>query len=484
MNYTNLNITNNEKTFKYIVERENSTMFDSNILKCVLHKKYGYFFLSKDNKNVLSEKNMWIDWDKIETTNVVEITDSYPTSYKTSTFNIYFPRYSVDLYEKNVYYALTINTWVNSVPVYLGSYLLDRKNATAPNDGVKRFLNEEYYEVIKINTINPFDLVYSDDWKDFRVNYCGEGVDEKGLQLNDSASNVSITLTAVKNVGGVWIKVDDYDSTQSVIQICDNNDLSVNLEFNHVDNIPTFVCDTTFNETYNGNLTEYLKETYQLEGDGVKIKYLFVIGDKNNPYKYYEQESEIMITHVEIPYNELGFDSWNEYMDGLYAQSYVIIQNNNEDILVLSSNKVYITQEIFKYLINDTIHNIDLNSIENYMNSYNVINVIENKVVTIEKPNNYKSNIIKPIFVKVQDADTIRLHRSVTENISINLDAYKNKVDSFMIKIGDTVYYEIGRFNSGIVFKIIGSSLPDNDGMYYILDQNNELVTSGKYVII
>jgi hypothetical protein len=105
-------------------------------------------------------------------------------------------------------------------------------------------------------------------------------------------------------------------------------------------------------------------------------------------------------------------------------------------------------------------------------------------VVSVERPNDYKSNIVKPIFVKVQDAGAIRLHRSVTENISINLDAYKNKVNAFVLKIGDMNFYEIGRINSGIIFKVIGTNLPDVDGFYYILNENGELVTTGKYSIV
>ena len=117
------------------------------------------------------------------------------------------------------------------------------------------------------------------------------------------------------------------------------------------------------------------------------------------------------------------------------------------------------------------------------VNNYKVVNVIENKIVSVERPSDYRANIYKPIFVKVQETDSIRLHSAVTENIVINLDAYKNKVNSFILKVGDTNYYEIGRINSGIVFKVVGNSLPSEDGIYYILNEDGELVTSGKYTI-
>ena len=117
-------------------------------------------------------------------------------------------------------------------------------------------------------------------------------------------------------------------------------------------------------------------------------------------------------------------------------------------------------------------------------NNLNVVNVIENKIVTLERPNEYKSNIIKPIFVKVQETDSIRVHKSVTENICINLDAYKNKVDAFILKIGDTNFYEIGRINSGVIFKVIGSNIQLDNGIYYILNNEGELVTTGKFTVV
>jgi hypothetical protein len=45
-------------------------------------------------------------------------------------------------------------------------------------------------------------------------------------------------------------------------------------------------------------------------------------------------------------------------------------------------------------------------------------------------------------------------------------------------------FYEIGRINSGIIFKVIGTNLPAIDGIYYILNGEGELVTTGKYSIV
>ena len=489
MNYTNINIKSNNRTFKYIVEYFDDPSVQMKPLK-YFKNEYGYFFFDEDQQNVLHEKNYWTEIGKGETYE----SDTFPQTYNISSFDLYFPRFSVDTYQTGVYYILTLNTWINDTCVFLGSYLIDRKEAVASSQGVRRFLNDEYYEYVRVNTVDPFYLNYGDEWKNFRIVFCGEDDEQK----NNTASNINITLTPVKKVDGIWIKLDEYDSYQSAIVINNNEDsnyLTPKLMLENGDGNPKFYCGLVFNDVYENNFEDYLRETYQIMVDeNFKIKYGFVIGDKDNPYKYTEHVFDYAETGTSFELDEFVFDSWNDYVEGMYAQVYVILQKQDEDILVLISNQVYITQEEFKYFMrmpegeileNDIreIRKVDLDSLDMDVNKYNVVNVIENKIVSVERPSDYKANIIKPVFIKVQDADSIRLHRSVTENIVINLDAYKNKVKAFILKVGDTNYYEIGRVNSGIIFKVVGSSLPEEDGNYYILNDDGELVTTGKYVI-
>lgn len=74
----------------------------------------------------------------------------------------------------------------------------------------------------------------------------------------------------------------------------------------------------------------------------------------------------------------------------------------------------------------------------------------------------------------------------VNENISINLDDYKSKVDKFTLLIDGCKFNQIGSNNYGILFKITANTLPSTsiNGIYYILDENMELVTTGKYTCI
>ena len=116
----------------------------------------------------------------------------------------------------------------------------------------------------------------------------------------------------------------------------------------------------------------------------------------------------------------------------------------------------------------------------------NVMNKIENQVVQIDRPVDAKSNIIQPIFYKAVDGTNITVHPAVTELLCINLDQYKAVVTSFILQIEGVHFVEYGRNASGVLFKVIGGKLPKEitQGIYYILNQDSELVTTGKYTYL
>jgi hypothetical protein len=115
--------------------------------------------------------------------------------------------------------------------------------------------------------------------------------------------------------------------------------------------------------------------------------------------------------------------------------------------------------------------------------NYTVVNKIENNILQIERPNESKSNIIQPVFFRVKETEFLTIHPAVTENISINLDDYKSKVKNFILQIEGCTFKQIGTNSYGALFKVVGSNLPKNmpTGLYYILDENYELITTGKY---
>lgn len=484
MTYANLNIVSGDNKFKYIVEyKPTNTVETDNLALC--RNDLGFFFHNNEHTNVLHNKNYW------EECKEASIKEYVPTSYVIGDFKIYFPRFSVDTYEKNVYYVLTLNTWIADTCIYLGSVVFRRNDAVAIESGMKTFLNERYYECISIKIPDPAYIIYDDDWKEFRKNICNEKT-ENDTQLNNTGSSINITLTPVRKIGDTWIKLEGYDSAQNAVSIKNdvkNTFMQAELKFNSSER--NFVCNLIYSDFYD-NLSEYLYETYQMRTEQTKdnqfqMQYGLVIRDRENAYKYITHTYTEPKENDTFVFDEFSYENWDDFCEGLYANVLIIIKINGNDSLVLTTNSVQITQEIYRFFItqNNIAKHINLNEINMNVNKLDVVNIIKNEIVTVERPNDYKANIIKPVFVKVQEADAIRLHRSVVENIVINLDAYKNKVDEFTVKIGESNSTEIGRINSGVVFKIAGSGLPeDSTGLYYVLNQDGELVTTGNYTIL
>lgn len=113
-----------------------------------------------------------------------------------------------------------------------------------------------------------------------------------------------------------------------------------------------------------------------------------------------------------------------------------------------------------------------------------LINRTIQQVVEMTSTTDSKANIVQPLFFRVRDLGSVVFHPEVTENICINLDSYKSQVKMFYIKIEGVSFPEIGRTESGVVFKVQGSLLPGvtGAGTYYILNQDADLVTTGKYI--
>lgn len=149
------------------------------------------------------------------------------------------------------------------------------------------------------------------------------------------------------------------------------------------------------------------------------------------------------------------------------------------------SNPFQLTEQKFAQLLSTAQHFDTITGLENmHINKPRVINKNIVQVVEMTAQTDSKSNIIQPIFFRSRELANLILHPEVTENICINLDAYKAQCTRFFIKVEGTTFTEIGRTESGVIFKIQGNMLPGKvaGGVYYILNQDLDLVTTGKYI--
>ena len=505
MKHANINIDSPKGLMKYFVEYLDNADHVRNDMVYVDHIGGSIDFMSGDT-GVVRNENEW---------SVIPIPGSasrlfMPSTYDVSSVNIYFPRFSVETYEKKVKYAVTINTWVHGRPVYLANLIIDRNNVVAA-DRVRKFANEDYYECLNIKIIDPWNLVYGEEWKLFRQEICGEEVANDGSyvpvevpfivgpgvgrgELNNTGSIINITIHPVREAEeNTFIEMDDYHGGQNSINLADEvtDYLTVRMEDNRHDGSYyedelVFKVSPSYNQSYDqtaDGFKQYIKETYLVDVYHMKLE--VVIQDDEDVFKIIERE--IDTPWQTVSRDELMFDSWDGYHEGLFIRAFLkLYQADEEDAFIyLTTNRILLTQELFSYMVGENpLSKVYLESLD--MNNYtiNAVNKVQQNVIQMERPDDYKANIIKPVFFRARELGGLVIHPAVTEQICINLDQYKSKVDKFMIKIEDTTFIEFGRTTAGVIFKIVGNNLPNKktSGLYYILDQDTELVTTGQYV--
>lgn len=471
---TNINIVSGDLRFPYIVKYIPGGLDDYNEITYVMTDG-NIEFESELTRTI----NTWVHQEKFKDFDIQRVNS------KISTIRLYFPTYSVDTHSTNILYALDLCIYLGTHKITLGSFLIDRINAlAAPRP--EKYQNYDYYECVDLKIVDPYDLIYNDNMSDFRSFV-------KNEDINNDCTLLQCHLHVVEKHDQLYRKSTYYDGGQNVmdLSISADNYLLHNIQW-HDDKTGVYLSSNIlFNSVYNNNIVEYLIETYKLQNESIKIKYLLSI-DGGLTVSWYEYDPETHeITHKYLKsdiksIDKEWFKSWNNWKEGFNFVSTAIISEliNDEwvDKIILKSNKIPITQDIFSKLLIDDNENINVNEIFGDM-SINVTNIIQQSVVSYDIPNNSKSNIITPVFYRVRDLGNIVIHPVVIENICINLDAYKSKVTSFILQVEGMKFNEIGTTNSGTIFKVIGPSLPTlaTSGNYYILSQDGEMITSGKY---
>ena len=496
--FTNINIVKDDSQYNYIVEYERGIKKTSDKLTYLLNEEL------KDNKNTLldnisfwyngrsflNHQNYWYIPDGEEKE------DYIPITHDQSLIRLYFPQYSPDIYTGGLKYSLTISTWIAGHRIILGSFIFDRMDALAcPQE--KLFINNKYYECVDFYIPDPFSIIYSDNWKKFRENICGET-----QYTNDTGSVLYFSLQPIEKYEDIYIKSNKYTGGQNSINLLSGTqgNMKLNLSTNILQSLksttqePVFELDITFNETYKKDLKEYLSETYDIKNP--KIKYSLVIGNENDLYAIHSKEIDNVSTHCEFEKSLLvqnNFNNWGGWKPGIQIIGSVdIIDSGNEEtVLSLLSNSLPMTMELTKYFIGDgyidkynyTINNVELKYVDMNLYNINAVNKIENKIVQMDNINDAKSNIIQPVFFRTFELSNIVIHKEVMETICLNLDVYKSKVSRFILQVEGIKFIEIGRNKYGVLFKIDGKKLPkkESQGNYYILDQDSEMITFGQY---
>lgn len=481
--FTNINITDINHSYNFILEYSPSEIYSSGNI-CYTNNDNDIYFYQKDEDRIIKTVNDWVQ----------NTEDSYDLQFscKKSLFRLYCPTFSPNLYESGVKYALTINTWLNGRKITFISKIIDRISDAIACRNVKRFGDQNYYECIEFESIDPFDFMYSKLWDDFKF--------DKNLidpNLDDIHSSVLyITLYPVKQSEENYIKMDNYSGGQNSMLLSKNPDnylhlsLSANINAPLYNEEPGFNCSVIFNKEYD-SIEDYLLKNYKIKN--YWLKYRIIIGKEDDVYEIIESEYTTNESYVFSKSQVLAnnnFTSGEGWKPGIFVVASVdVYEFENEEyyhILSLISNKNIFDEKLLSFFIKNNQnhpHYVNLNIVDMVTYNINTVNKIENKIVRFENLADSKSNIIQPVFFRSTELSNIIIHPAVTETISINLDQYKSQVEYFILQIEDISFVEIGRNVAGVLFKITGKSLPNSikSGSYYILNQDSELVTFGKY---
>ena len=457
-----------------------------------------------------------------------QATDAMPRGigykYHTAKVLLYCPQFSVDTYEKGTKYAFTISTFVHGKRVYLGSYIVDRKDAVAAPK-VLHYQESDYYECIPVTIIDPRDMMWSDDWAAWRHTVCGEpfipsiGNHQDTSSWNSDGANLYFTLYAIEELNGQWVKMEGYDGGQNCVTIGQTVDdfFGFDISLDDADiTAPTHVCgkircnyeyanvvkDDNIIHNFNGWGLRYDLPLYFYETYGVKLGKItanLVIKDEDNIYKSVEmtKTADEDCTQFVFDREVFAFDNWSGYKEGIKMQGSISMydKEGGETIYILS-NEIALTPEKFALFVKGDLWDVpfvnlvDLDEEGNLLYSeemkvYNIntVNKIEQTVVQMDRPDNSKANIIMPVFFKARDTQNVIIHPAVTEVIALNLDMFKSKVSTFILQVEGQPFTEIGRSDSGVLFRVVGNMLPNalTEGTYYILNENGDMVTSGHY---
>lgn len=417
-----------------------------------------------------------------------------------ATIRLYFPQYSADTYSNNCTYMLSLFTYVHGYEVELGSFRIKRKDALACAP-IRFGGMDEYYEYMDFTIADPFSVHYNNSCSNLR-RALGEPP-----RTNNTGSTLYVSLHIVEEGEDGYIPDTKWECGQNNIMISDAEDLSVHLRYDNDDK--KFNMKLTFNEAYEGDITEYITETYGCEY--FSMIWDLVLMDKDDIYfeqsKVIRFDGEFDTKHfsedfnvVEMNYSdEEGmevhniFSSWDNWKDGLYMVGSVSFFREAGDVkekvpfMTIFSNRFIITQDVFALLTNhDNFKtSINLDKVDmDFINLTAINRIVQKTTVMSKTPDNAKNHMVQPIFYQTRDIGDVVIHPAVTEIIALNLDSYKTRVSRFLVQIEGVSFKEVGRTSKGVLFKIYGNSLPKSteSGTLYILNQDSELVTTGKYI--
>lgn len=525
---------NKERIYQFMVELKNADMMTDNHFRIINRVKdyrivgtkidengflvntQGYELKNDDYAQTMylvsyeGNEIIYKDTNNYYRTHNVDVIDfaSDSTLIQSNIVRVYLPDMNPSRYSKRINYYISASTRIGRRNIILYSNVISANDFIASERlrTIGQHIYSNYYE---FEILSPFELFFNPGYADFRTTYCYSSPNV----TNDSTPIVTISIYAVDDMygdereyhnslsfgsGSTILIPDDYSNMNmdvTGVLSFDSLKFKSTLKFNRT--IYSSIEDY-FSKNYNMNINLITKELSILDDDNIYRMFQwnhdlrsdinddnradFNITDKT-PFDMCDNSEQWNDYDINI-YRQPPFDGWDDFRNGMYAQCIYKVYSDDIPKMYIKSNRVYITQDEYRFIINNP-EIINLNDITMNVENVKIINKIKNNVIQIQRPDDYKNNLIKPVFYKAYSADTIVIMRdpnvggSLKQYISIELpsNVSANAIKLFKLRINGQVFTEVARQMNQIIFII-------NPGVKVDVDLENALMNEIEYNVM
>lgn len=508
---------NKERTYQFMIELKNTDMMTDNHFRIIRrvnddritryelvdndYQQPMYLVSYDGNEIIYKDINNYYRTHDVDTIDFASDT----TLIQSNLVRVYMPDMNPSRYNKRLNYYISATTHIGRRNIILYSNVINANDFIASErlHTIGQHIYSNYYE---FEILSPFELFFNSGYDDFRRTYCYNSQNV----TNDSTPIVTIMIYTVDDVYGDKREYHNSLSfgTGSSILIPDdysnmNMDITAVLSFDKLKFNSTLRFNRTiynsveeyFLKNYNMNINRITKELTILDDDNIYRMFQwnydlrsdindddradFNITDKT-PFDMCDNSEQWSDYDINI-YRQQPFDGWNDFRDGMYTQCIYKVYSDDIPKMYIKSNRVYITQDEYRFIINNP-EIINLNDIDMNVENVKITNRIENNVIQIQRPDDYKTNLIKPVFYKAYSADTIVIMRDskvggmLKQYISIELpsNVSMNATKLFTLKINGQSFTEVARQMNHIIFLI-------NPGVKADVDVEDALMNETEY---
>ena len=279
----------------------------------------------------------------------------------TAKIRMYFPQYSVDTNRKGAMYMLTASTYIKGRYINLGSYLFKRVDALACP--IKTFgSSEQYVECVDMSVPDLYSILFDSNYNTIKSEF---GYSDNDKQLYSSLNFSLYIVDKMSNEDG-YVKTSGCNSGQNSVLIADFDELRSEITIDDGGDEYVLNIGWKFDEILGESISDYITNIYG-NIDNIRACIRWVIMDENNIYQTGVAIDELKNSYTIDLSNvrEDFFAGWNNWKDGLVLRASIslvdgnkytdddIYDNNFVSFLVVFTNTILITQDVYAQLLYD-----------------------------------------------------------------------------------------------------------------------------------